>query len=77
MTQNCWTDEEIEIQDFISGMIPDDTSRVQNRTGQNSNKRSHPTTILKLLTAITDTKLRDEVMKEKTLELKKTIGMIK
>ena len=29
------------------------------------------------MTAITDTKLRDKVMKEKKLELKKTIEMIK
>ena len=29
------------------------------------------------MTAITDTKLRDEMMKEKTLELKETIELIK
>ena len=33
--------------------------------------------ISKYLTAITDTKLRDKLMKEKKLELKKTIEMIK
>ena len=33
--------------------------------------------ISKFLTAITDTKLRDKLLKEKKLELKKTIEMIK
>ena len=33
--------------------------------------------ISKFMTAVTDTKLRDKIMKEKKLELKKTIELIK
>ena len=43
------------------------------RVRRNNSRRS---THLKLLTAITDTKLRDKLMKETNLELKKTLDMI-
>ena len=38
-TQNGWTDKEIETlkKDFLPrGLVPDDTGRLQHRTGQNS-----------------------------------------
>ena len=89
MTQTGWAGKETEVQeDFIWGILLVETDRIRNTRGflaeTDGDKEctferitAEDLLISKFMTAITDTKLRDKLMKEKKLELKKTIEMIK
>ena len=79
ITETGWSGREAEIQeDFMWGIGPEalyQMTRAEYKT--EPDKIAVNLLVSKFMTTIMDTKLRDKLMKEKKLELKKTIKVIK